>query len=325
MANNDGPRARTVSFFRVVKVSDDQNTVERIGLTADNWETFLSKLHSKPLLERTKQPGGERLIGQSKLIDETYYALKLMSPRDETSWLAILNNQATDPDLETEDFSPGVGRDLVETTIVVFLPSFPNVIGLVRGSTASPSHTSVAAWLTAMGVTEQGWAVKAEPAMSSQTRAKLNRADGAASTSLRISTSKADALDQAGARGLGDYLRRIEDEIGELMVTVTYSIPTGKARDAARRQLLEETERLTAALDVSRDTKNYEKLETKLVFIEDEKRRHQEDVNLYEQRITAHTLIPTLDENGKVIRDDNAVRAILAKAEELEAELSTLL
>lgn len=308
-----GPKSRTVSFFRLIKQNDDADST-LVRLPEVRWQNFLSKVSAMKLQDRTRTVDDRKLIGRARLVDGEY-ALVLMEPRDESSWLTLLNAAATNPDAETEEFNSGDGKELVETTMVVFL-NFGNLIGIVKGSTASPSHTAIAEWLTAMKVVTKG-AIKAQPALSSKTKEKMNAADGAASTTVRLSTSKAQALEKAGSAQLGGYLRQLESKYGELMVTVTYRVPRGKARDDARRELLEETERLTTVLGT-------ETLKSDLVYIEGEKSRRQEEVDFVEQRISAVTYIATRDEAGNVIRDDSAIRSILSVASNLDRELRAL-
>jgi hypothetical protein len=166
------------------------------------------------------------LIGEVLSV-EGDYALKLMEPRDESSWLEILRLEGAaasgggaEAPAGGEKFA-GEGRDsaavppssigqLVETTIVAFVDH--NLFGMIKGSTSSPSHTAVAEWLDhkingKRLVPKKEYALVAEPALSKMQRVKPKAANGVREATGRVSTTKATALEEAGSTTLGGTLK----------------------------------------------------------------------------------------------------------------------
>lgn len=344
---------RTVSFFRLVaeKAGGDHEALKDV-----DWQAFLENVRKLSLEERTYAGPTRRLIGTVMTVDGDF-ALKLMEPRDENSWLELLRqekertgDQAADADapLEVDDLDDGDGDgdgdggadggqpaateleseavdparfgQLVETTVIAFLDR-GNLVGMIRGSTASPTHTALAEWLDHITVDGESLAppkcsVVAEPALSKGQKKKLKNADGVSSTTLRIAGSKAGVLKQAGLKQLYRSVQSLSEQHGNLFVTIKLSIPRGKAHVDARRELQETTRKLQKVVG------HAESLSATLVHYDAEERQHAEDVNFVAQRITAKTEVPLVDDAGEPIRNASAVRAILRAAEQLDDELA---
>lgn len=305
---------RTVSFFRLVKETSAGS--ERLG--DHPWQTFLAKVYKQTSIEaRTVEMPSRRLIGEILDVDGDY-ALKLMEPRDENSWLEILRQEAG-----AEAVDAATIGQLVETSIVVFLPGHPNLVGMIKGSASSPSHVAVGDWLTNIRVEEKTlvdptkeW-IRAEPALSRAQKRKLDASSGVSMASVRISTSKAQQLQDVGSRVLGDTLQSLSRTYGDIFVTVTMKVPRGKSHDRAREELKRETDRLRQISDVA------ERVSATLVTYDAESKAHQEDVEFVSQRITTKRGVPLTGDDGQPIRNSSAVRAILAAAHELRRDLAS--
>jgi hypothetical protein len=245
-------------------------------------------------------------------------ALKLMEPRDENSWLEILRADAA-----AEPVDPERVGQLVETTIVAFLGE-KNLFGLIRGSTSSPSHVAVAEWIDHLAidgrrlVPDPKAVIRAEPALSRRQRQRLNASDGVSMASVRISTSKAQQLEEAGSAILAETLKSLSSTYGDIVVTVTMRVPRGRAYDQARRQLKEEAQRLRTIVN------DAEAVTATLVHYDAEAKAHQEDIDFVSQRIAVQKGVPLTGDDGQPIRNSSAVRAILSAAYDLRTELSSV-
>jgi hypothetical protein len=313
MATKKGA-TRTVSFFRVV-VHDDSGTP--VQFPHQDWQTLLGKVNALPLLERTYQGPTRKLIGEVLSVDGDY-ALKLMEPRDENSWLEILQGAQGAQPVDAKKIG-----ELVETTIVTFLFE-KNLFGVIRGSTSSPSHAAVGEWLNNLQIGGQRLVqdakhiVTAEPALSQIQQKQLSTSDGVGTASMRVSTSQATALQNAGATIVGDTLKKLKNTYGDIIVTVTLRIPQGKANDAARKALKAETQ-----IWESSGAKP-EAISATLVNYDGQSKAHQQEVNFIAERITMQRGVPLTDNAGNPIRNDSAVRAILGAAQDMAQELKSV-
>ena len=332
---------RTVSFFRLVVEQNDGNVVQ---FPAQDWQAFLARVKKLPLKDRTYESPTRQLIGHVLMVDQDY-ALKLMEPRDQNSWLEILRRAEEDEtaldtsfgddaaaaeavdeaeeDGGTDPIDPSIIGTLVETSLVAFLPA-KNVVGMILGSTSSPSHAALAEWIDMLKINgkrlipEGQGSLRAEPALSKSQQQRLGSADGVSKASIRVSTSKADQLAEAGAEDIATTLRNLGQTYGNLFVTITLAIPRGKANEKARRELKEEAERFRSV------SSHAEAVSATLVTYDAEARAHSEEVNFVSQRITMTKTVPLTGTDGEPIRNTSAVRAILAAAYEVRAELDAL-
>lgn len=318
---------RTVAFFRLVVQGADH---EHARLPEQDWQALLGNIRARTLEDRTYVSPTRQLIGHVMSVDGEY-ALKLMEPRDENSWLEILKQaraaeEGADPDEDESDseaLDPTTLGQLVETTIVAFVPG-ENLFGIIRGSTSSPTHAAVAEWIDHLKIdgkrllTDEKESIVAEPATSKSQAKKLKSSDGVSAASVRISTSKAKELEAAGSKTLGRTLRQLKKTYGNIYVTITLRVPAGKANDAARTELRKEALRLQSV------SGSAEAVSATLVTYDAESRAHSEAVNFVSQRITTSTLVSLRGEDGEPIRNASAVRAIVAAAQAVRKELDAL-
>lgn len=321
---SNGEASRTVSFFRLV--TEDEAGKQRRTPKKD-WQSLLANLKTMSLAERTSEGPTRRLIGEVLSVDGEY-ALKLMEPRDENSWLEVLKiEKAKQAGDEGSDDGGTAAVDisdigtLVETTILTFVLG-ENIFGMIQGSRSSPSHTAVAEWLTSIQfngkplLPDPKKFLVAEPVLSRAQKRKLKQSDGVSEASVRISTSKAEALERAGSKFLPGMLRSLRQEYeDDLIVTVTMRVPRGKAHDDARTKLKAETQKLRKTVGSA------EAVTATLVSYDAEERARSEEVNFVAQRITSKTQVPLLGEDGNPIKNESAVRAILRAADGSATEL----
>lgn len=304
---------RTVTFFRLIAMKADGP----VSFPHKNWQKVLGQVVEMELLQRTYEGPTRRLIGEVLVVDGDY-ALKLMEPRDENSWLEILAKSGSASPVDEDTLGT-----LVETSVVAFLDE-KNLFGIIRGSNSSPTHTAVAEWLDHLElggkriVATPGAHLSAEPALSSRQRKKLEVSDGVSSASMRISTSQSKALEEAGSELVGGTLRKLRKTYGDLVVTVTIRVPRGKAHDQARQLLKEETKRWESVREKA------DAVKATLVHYDAEAKAHAEEVNFISQRIAIQKGVPLTDEQGQPIRNDSAVRAITSAAYEMRDEIASV-
>lgn len=313
MAVDAKSASRTASFFRLA-VEDAAGVKSKMA--NQKWQDVLGKVQGLKVKDRTYEGPTRKLIGEVLVVDGAL-VLKLMEPRDENSWLEILKADAAATPVDAKTIGT-----LVETTIVVFLPK-KNIFGMIKGSTSSPSHSAVAEWIDHLQVNgkrlmKDGLLVVAEPALSQEARKQLNSSDGVAVASVRINTGKAQDLEDAGS-GLAETIKSLKSTYGDIIVTVTMRVPRGKAHDAARKELRNETLRLQKVAGVA------ESLSASLVHYDAEAKAHQDEVNFISQRITASTSVPLTGNDGMPIRNESAVRAIIKAATDMRAELDSVI
>ncbi|WP_155889043.1 hypothetical protein [Austwickia chelonae] len=319
-SRHTGPLTKTISFWKVM-VEDAQGARTSTGMTAQEWEIGLGKLRQRSLQERTVPASDGQLMGRPFLVEEEY-AVALMSPRDETSWLAVLNQAGSDVDHETSELELAENQSLVETSVVTFIPGLNNIFGIVTGSQAAPKASAFALWLTKMFPPTDGskYTFVADPCVSKKMREKLVRSDGVTSATVRVSTTQANVMRQAQnnlVRRLGEFMQTLQSS-DELQVTVTLTVPPGQTptKDEARNELRDHTRALLEIPGV-------DKLSAK-VLSDHEDRRRREEINFINQKLSVKSLIMTRDDDGRLIKDDSAVRAIRSRAtdEALLAELT---
>lgn len=309
---------RTVSFFRLVIQDADH---EHKQLPPQDWQQLLKNVEPWDIHQRTHTSPTRRLIGEVLTVDGDK-ALKLMEPRDENSWLEILKvASSAGGDTEAVDVKK-IGQ-LVETTIVVFLPE-KNLVGIIRGSTSSPTHTALAEWLDHLKISgkrlvpNEKQSLVAEPATAKSQSKKLAQADGVSMASVRMSTNKANQLEAVGATTLANTLKTLKKTYGNIFVTITLRVPSGNANAAAREELKREALRLEAVAGSA------EAVSATLVTYDQESRAHSEEVNFVSQRITTKTQVPLTGDDGEPIRNGSAVRAILRAAHTLRGDLDSI-
>ena len=311
-----GEAKRTVSFFRVV-TQNEAGVIERIK--DQDWQKILEHVRHLSLEDRTVLGSSRQLIGNVMSVDGEL-ALKLMEPRNENSWLEILKQSRETEGLDSEAIDPETIGKLVETTIVAFLGS-GNIVGMIRGSTASPTFAALAEWLGGLKIGGRGLSLRTgvaivlEPALSQAQEEKLRKSDGVSKASVRMSTTKAEILNQIGSVNIARTFKSLRETYGDIVVTITLKVPSGKANDAARLELKREAERLRAV------SESAEAVSATLVTYDPESRSHSEEINFVAQRITAQATVPLTGDDGQPIRNDSAVRAILKAGFDLRKEL----
>jgi hypothetical protein len=303
MARARALKERTVSFYEIA-VEDDGQQRRASQLP---WGETLAALSRAGVAERTFE-SESTFVGNIVTIDEEDHLLlhRVKSPGE---WLSVLN------------WDTGVWRELesraregfLDTSVICFL-SFGNIIGVMQGSTSSPTHKSLETWLNGLKVfPDSGLIVR--PVMSAAEVERLRTAEGASRIEIRIGGARADNLREKRGR-LATFLRSASMQYGDINVTVIISVPKGRARREDRRRLLRDLQDLEGVIPTAA-----ERAKATLTYADAAGSEYSQLVELVEHHITAKRRIPALDEEGRSIRILSAVGAILDVAAEHEAEL----
>lgn len=297
-------RERTIAFYEVVDV-DKQGETSRMDQVS--WDQVLKMLEGTKLGDRVYEGKDKTLIGEVLWHDGEPH-LKLMSVRDESAWISIYRPDAESiNDLETGNSA------LLETSIISFL-AFGNVLGMIQGSRSAPSSGALAEWINGLGLVNGK--VETQALISEESARKLRQSSEAARIETRVHTSRAEALERHGSR-LSGIMRTIRQEYGPMTVTIILQASRAKASSEGRHMLKEEAFKLSEATDD--DT--VESAKAKLIYLDADEEATTEEVNFVKQKITAKRKIATRSADGNPIRNQSAVEAILAVADEHDEEL----
>lgn len=296
-------RERTIQFYEVVR----EQSGEQLRCEQFPFPQALGGIAPAPVADR-RWDGPQTLIGTVHTVEEEDHLL-LHRVKEGGEWLSVM-------DLETGDWhelESKAKEGYLDTTAVVFLP-YGNVVGIMQGATSAPSHKSLEAWLRALKVFGDTPLV-IRPLVSQAEVERLKQADGASRIEIRLGAHKTEALSQRHGR-LAQMLQRATQDYGDLLVTVTISVPRGGARAEDRRRLLDDLrdleEVMPGAADVAR---------AKLVFSEAGGEEYARLTEFVEHHITAKRRVSAVDDEGNSIRLTEALRVITDVAAEHEEEL----
>lgn len=300
-------RDRTVGFYEIV--GDAPGGPTRVPQL--DWATALSelfKLQHKPAKRRWVGPEYE-LVGQTYTWAEQDHLL-LHRVKDRAEWLSVIDWTTG----SVEELESQANRGYLDTSAIVFLP-YGNIVGLMQGSVAAPSHKALEGWLRNMDFFTTPLLVR--PLLSRAEIERLQAADGVSRLDIRIGRSRGAALAEKGGR-LARMLRVARAQYGDVDVTVTISIPRQNSpeRDTQRRRLLED---LRSIEDVVPGAAEMAK--AKLFYADGDGGGRTRLTELVEHHITAKRRVQVVDDKDQAVRISSAVNGILNAAEQHEDEL----
>jgi hypothetical protein len=300
-------RERTINFFEIVKyVNRSQND----RMEHADWTAILTVLKELPLEDRVIVMPTRTLIGEVLTVDSALH-LKLMLIRDEGAWLEVYNTKQK----QIAALKIGVGSELLETSIIAFLP-YGNVVGLIQGSTQAPTASALEDWLNGMALLGDGLRIDTQPMVSHEVQQLLKTSQEASRIEVKVHTNKADALEARGSK-LSSILRSVHSDFGPMTVTVILQASRVAANGEGRALIRDEARHLVAASE-NNDVK---KVTAKLVYIDADETTRTQEVDFAKQKITAKRKIPTTSADGSPIRNEEAVRVIMDVAEQHDTEL----
>jgi hypothetical protein len=300
-------RERTINFYEVVKYVNF-STNERMQHA--DWQAILKTLDEVPLRDRVWNGPDRTLIGEVMHVDGQYH-LKLSLIRDQDAWLDVYDTIKD----SIGALELGPSAQLLEPSIIAFMP-FGNVIGLIQGSTTAPTPGAFTQWMNNLNILGDGFLVDTEPMVSSEIQQLINQSVELDRISVKVHTNRAEALEKRGSK-LSTVLRAVKEEYGAMVVTVI--LQPGRAKDMAEgRAAIREEAKAIAEASANNEVRS---AKGRLVYIEADEKRHGVDVDFAKQKVTAKRAISTTSEDGNPIRNEQAVRAIIAVALEHDAEL----
>jgi hypothetical protein len=186
-------RERTVSFYEIVDLVDG----EHVRVQQRDWNGILSRLARARVDERTWNTD-QRLVGTvhtSQVEDH----LLLHKVKREGEWLSTMNMDTG----EWRQLELQAAEGYLDTTVIAFLP-YGNVVGVMQGSVAAPSHKSLEGWINGLRIfTKQ---VVVRPLVTRAEVERLATASGAMRVEIRLGAHKLDALGTKESR-LARFLR----------------------------------------------------------------------------------------------------------------------
>jgi hypothetical protein len=295
-------RERTIGFFEIVVDNDgDYQRVQQLP-----WEQTLAALAGTPIEKRTLE-AESTFVGTTTTYDEEDHLL-LHRVKEGGEWLSVVNWKTG----HLQELEARAGEGILDTSVMCFL-SFGNVVAIMQGSQAAPSHKSLQTWLNGLHFFSSRLVVR--PLLSRAEVERLRTAQGASRAEIRIGRSKIAALRDHRGR-LAQFLRLASDEYGDIDVTMIISIPRGRARDEDRRKLLDDLRDISDVVPEAA-----ERAQASLVYAEDAGPEYRRLIELVEHHITAKRRVSAVDAEGHSIRISSAVAVMLGAAAEHDAEL----
>ncbi|WP_424534948.1 hypothetical protein ACOZ38_32860 [Sphaerisporangium viridialbum] len=267
----------------------------------------MAAIASSSVDERTFE-GTARFVGNIATAEEEDHLL-LHRVKGHGEWLSVMNWDTG----QWRELESKAREGYLETSVMCFL-SYGNVVGIMQGSTASPSHKSLEAWLNGMKAFGNADLI-VRPLMSKAQVERLRTASGANRVEIRIGSHKIGALNERSGR-LAGFLKKARADYGDINVTLIITVPRGKGRWADRQNLLADLRDIEGVMPEAA-----EKAKATLVYAEASGTEYTQLVELVEHHITAKRRIPAVDDQGNSIRILSAIGAILGVAAEHEAEL----
>jgi hypothetical protein len=296
-------RERTISFYELVAERDGRQ--QRISQLP--WPETLAAISTVKVSERTFE-AEHTFVGNVVTYQEEDHLL-LHRVKDGGEWLSVVNWDTGD----WHELELRAGEGYLDTSVMCFLP-FGNVVAIMQGSLAAPSHRSLQTWLNGLHFFPSTRLV-VRPLVSRAQVEKLRRAEGASRVEIRIGRSKIEALRDHHGR-LARMLRTAGEEYGDIDVTMIISIPRGRTRDEDRQRLLDD---LRDVDDVVPGIA--ERARATLVYADQSGPEYRQLVELVEHHITAKRRVSAVNNEGDSIRISSAVSVILDAAAQHEPEL----
>lgn len=298
-------RERTIGFYEIVSVEDG----EQLRMEQIDFPEMLTELGAAVKdLPKRRWTGDQDLIGQTITVGDTDHML-LHRVKDAGEWLSVIDFQTGN----FKELESAASQGYLDTSAFSF-PSFGNVVGMMQGSTSSPSHKGLENWLNGTKILGDG-VLAVRPLVSKAEVAKLQQAQGARRIDIRIGAHKQASLNERTGR-LARFLKMATDEYGDLDVTVTISIPRGKARTEDRTRLLSDLQDLE---EVMPDAAEIAK--ASLIYADAGGAEYTRLAEFVEHHITAKRKVAAVNDKGESIKLSQAVSIIAGVAEEHEGEL----
>lgn len=295
-------RERTIAFYEVVA----NRAGEHFRVGQMDWQRVLEQVENADVEDRTWE-SAQTFVGTIFHAQQSRHLL-LHRVKDAGEWLSVMNLTTG----EWRELESRASEGYLETSAMSFT-GFGNVVGIMQGSTSSPTHKSLEGWLNELKILTNPVGVR--PLVSQAEVERLQQADAASRVEIRIGSHKVAALAERDGR-LARFFRTATADYGDINVTLTISVPRGKGRDEDRRKLLNDIQDLAEVMPAAADL-----AKARLIYSEAGGEEHTRLAEFVEHHITAKRRVPAVDDKGQSIRISSAVGTIIAVAAEHEAEL----
>lgn len=303
MAGQVKVRERTIAFFEVVvEENGQQRRVDQFP-----WPRVLAAIYRAKPSDRTFE-AEHTYFGNVYTFHEEDQLL-LHRVKDGGEWLSVVNWSTG----EWHELEAAAGEGYLDTSVMCFL-TFGNIVAIMQGSQAAPSHRSLQTWLNGLHVFGDTRLV-VRPLVSRAEVERLRTAEGATRAEIRIGRSQVEALRDHQGR-LARMLRLASDEYGDIDVTMIISVPRGRGRDEDRQRLLDDLRDLGDVVPGIA-----ERARATLVYAEQSGPEYRQLIELVEHHITAKRHVAAVNDEGRSIRISSAVSVILDAAAQHEPEL----
>lgn len=304
MAGKVPVRLRTVQFFEVLSSEDGGLK----PLPDIPWDKTLSTIGGLPFHKR-KVAGERDIFAAPHLLDGQRHLL-IHKIKTDADWM----HRADLTTGEVEELESSASQGFVDTSVVAFL-SEGNVLGLMEGSAAAPSHRTLEYWLNRMNLFPDV-TLSVEPIISPGEIARLSQGLAVQRLELKVS----DKAQLAGAHGgLVSVFEQALNQYAPAVVTLSISMPRGKpkAADQDKRAKL-----LSDVLALGDVVSGVDRASVGLLFGEGDGYSAARMSEMVEHHMTAKRKVAAVDDEGNSLRIENALRAIV---EELDASRDELL
>lgn len=270
------------------------------------WPEVLADLSTAGLEKRTWE-SDRTILGQTYTLEED--RLLLHKVRDGADWLSRVNYQTA----EISEVEADAGTGYLDSSAVHFAP-FGNIVALMQGSTAAPSHKTLEGWLNHLQPFDlDGGSLVVRPLVSPGELERLKQASQVSRFEIKLGGHVAAAL--KGKQGnLAKFLRKSKD-FGDVDVTVIISVPRGKKKTQERVDLANDLGEISDVIPGAAAAR------ATLMFGPEDAVSAGRITELVEHHITAKRNVRGVDEDGNSIRFAGAFVVIDTAIIELEDEL----
>lgn len=297
-------RPRTIQFYEIVMSVD----AEQVRMETQPWQEVLGHLATADLASRTWE-SDRTILGQVYPLEEIDRLL-LHKVRDGADWLSRVDFQTA----QISEVEAEAGTGYLDSSAIHFV-EFGNIVALMQGSVASPSHKTLEGWLNKVQPFDLGsGSLVVRPLVSPGELERLQQATQVSRFEIKLGKHFASTL--KGKQGnLAKFLRRSKD-FGDVDITVVISVPRGKKKSQERIDLANDLNEISdvipSAAAAARAT---------LMFGPEDAVSAGRITELVEHHITAKRNVRGVDDDGNSIRFAGAFQVMETVIYELEDQL----
>lgn len=298
-------KMRTIQFYEVMQVTAG----EQLRMEPQDWTGFQGAIEGADLGSRTID-ADRSLIGQTYPHTEGLRFL-LHKVRGEGDWLSTVDFNTE----EIAEIETAQGQGLLDSTAIFFLP-FGNVVALMQGSVAAPSHRSLETYLRAQNPFGVGDQLAVRPLVEAAELDRLKKASQVGRVEIKLGATHVKAL-KGKKSSLARFIRG-SSRFGDVDVTVIISVPRGRKHSESRYELYEGLSDLSDVLpDAAKSAR------ATLFYGPEDALSAGRVTELVEHNITAKRRVAAVNDEGESIRFGGAFVVMDTAIEEMQDQLMT--